>query len=133
MKKLEISLTPVFYPIPFSFKDPKDLRANLVDSLREIIKPSNFFTAKYGNADLTFILVLERKTKELKVLGPTSGNELVDYTIWLPYKRIKNSANYKVEYLKVLKEGMLPIFKKYKFEISSIEKVFSELEKKYVY
>jgi hypothetical protein len=111
------SITPVIYNIPFCFPNPKEMRAFLLEELKQIVKPSEKFIAKHGGSQLTFAAVLERKTIELKVLGPSTGDDLVFYTIWLPYKKIKYSDNYKLEYLNSLEEGMMQIFKKYDFDL----------------
>lgn len=124
-------MTPVTFSIPFSFKDPKELRLELLNGLNRVVKPSRKFIEKHGESELAFLVVLERKTEELKILGPSTGDDLVDYTFWLPYKRIKQSENYRLEYLKVLREGLMVIFNKYDFNLEEIEKVFDELDRKY--
>lgn len=75
---------------------------------------------------------MERKTKELEIKGPEADEELVEYFIWLPYKAIKDSDNYRIAYINYLKEGILKVLRKYNFDLALVEVVFSKIVKEEV-
>ncbi len=88
-----ISVSSVIFNIPFMFPDPKDLRASLNKMLFKEWDCPKKYEEKFGAANLDFIVILNQKTKELEIKGPTSDEELVYFTIWLPHKKIKFSSN----------------------------------------
>jgi len=126
---MNFNIDSVTFSIPFSFPDPKGVREILTIKIREVIEPSVKFKKKFGEANLAFIIILKRETKELQIKGPTADTELVDFAIWLPYKKIKNSSNYKISYLEYIQKGMLQIFKKYDFDLDKIEHAFTSTKR----
>ena len=127
---MDIHCNTVTYNIPFAFKDPKDIRDNVFAMLRDRVRPSKIFKEKFGDSTIKIIIVLDNKNKELKILGPTIGGNLVDFTIWLPYKKIKNSSNYRLEYFNQIKEGLLQIFEKYYFDLEELHGLFEDAQMK---
>lgn len=125
---MKFSIHSVIGKIPFSFPDPKDLRNKLSLEIRKELVPSSKFIDKYNNANLAFIIVLEKRTKELEIKGPSVDNELVDYAIWLPYNKIKKSKNYRLAYLENLESSFLEIFKKYDFDIEGVNEIFNSMK-----
>ncbi len=124
---MNFHISNVLHQIPFGFIDPSDLRHKLADGIRTVIKPSQKFISKYGATNLGITIVLERRTKELEIKGPESDEELVEYFLWLPYKKIKNADNYRIAYLNFLEEGILKILGKYKFDVKLIQSIFSRM------
>lgn len=131
---MRISCSTVTYNIPFAFKDPKDIRDEVFRLLQQTIESSTSFKERHGDSDLMIFIALDRKPDLLEVRGPSTGNNLVDYTIWLPYKRIKQCQNYELEYLEALIEGLRIIFSKYSMGTSELElireKVSQEIRRK---
>jgi hypothetical protein len=125
---MKISITGVKFSIPFMFPDPSDLRQKLHQALAVEWSPTNEFFGKFGEADLCFIIVLSEKTKELEVKGPTKGMKMIDYTLWLPYKRIKAEDNYRNAYLAFIKEGVFSVLAKYNFNLEPFVQLFDEIE-----
>ena len=76
------------------------------------------------------MIVLDRKTKDLEIKGPTIDEELVDFVLWLHYKEIKSSSNYRMSYLRYIKEGMLEVLSRYDFNLDPFKEIFSTLEQK---
>ncbi|MEM9889096.1 MAG: hypothetical protein AAF849_24680 [Bacteroidota bacterium] len=127
---MKLFISAVNYSIPFAPKDPDDLRYALAEAIGPTIRPSKKYEEKFGNANLDMIAVLERKTKELEIKGPTVDSELVDFGIWLPYKKMKNSSNYRLSYFNYFCEGILTLLRKYDFDTLETEKAIDELRKK---
>lgn len=127
---MKLFINSVKFSIPFMFPDPEDLRREIQDRISLVIQESSEFNSKHGKADLAFIIVLDKKTEDLEVKGPTVDKELVDYAIWLPYKKIKLSENYRIAYLNYLKSGILKVLAKYDFELGHVKEVFSLIEQK---
>ncbi len=88
------------------------------------------FQKKHGNASLDFIIVLNRKTVDLEIKGPTADKELVDYAIWLPNKKINSSSNSRLSYISYIEEGMKKVLSLYGFEIEPFDLIFSKLKEK---
>jgi len=125
---MKIHFTTVTYNIPFLFKDPEDIRLSILKELRSNVIESETYRLKHGDSKLKLIVVLDNKNKELRVLGPVTGDNIVDYTIWLPYKKIKNSSDYRIEYYNQLTQGLLEVFEKYDYNIEEIKSLFERLK-----
>lgn len=125
-----ISISSIKFSIPFMFPDPEDLRQALHQMLSREWDSPETFKRKYGRANLDFMIVLDRKTKDLEIKGPTIDEELVDFVLWLPYKEIKSSSNYRMSYLRYIKEGMLEVLSRYDFNLDPFKEIFSTLEQK---
>ncbi|MBV6427454.1 MAG: hypothetical protein KIPDCIKN_01972 [Haliscomenobacter sp.] len=127
---MRITIANVKFNIPFMFKDPEDIRNELRSMLDvDWVSPKKF-QDKFGSANLSFVLVLERKTENLEVKGPTADKELVDFAIWLPYKKINSSNNYRLSYISHIEEGMKKILSMYGFDLEYFNAIFLELKKK---
>lgn len=90
------------------------------ESIFKIIKQNltsdgNYYE-KYGSAKLKIIIVLDAKNKGFRVLGPTVGKKLIDYTIWVDIKKIKNAKYAEFEFSNQLVFGIKEIFKKFELE-----------------
>jgi len=126
---MNFGITSVRYSIPFAFKDPKDIRNQVSSMIKERVLVSEKFKKKYGSARLAIIVVLKKETKELSVHGPTADKDLVDYAVWLPYRKIKQSENYRIEYLKFLIKGICIVFEKYMIGTNELFQIEKELVK----
>lgn len=127
---MRITLSSVRFNAPFMFADPEDLRKDLLDMLATSWESTTEFQEKFGQADLDFIIVVDKNNNELKIKGPTKDSELVDFAIWLPYKKIKNSENYRLAYLDYVKQGVIKVLEKYKFELEVFENIFYVIAQK---
>lgn len=125
---MKVYLTSISYSVPFGIQDPRELREKISIDLNNVLEASNEFKSKYADSDLLMPIVFHPDTKKLKVLGPSKEKRLVIYNIWLPIRVIKKSDNWKLEYLKFLKEGIFQILLKYNMLSKSVIACFDEVE-----
>jgi hypothetical protein len=126
---MKIYVSAVNYSIPFAPPDPLDIRAKLAEAIRHTTQPSSDYLNKFGNADLDIIAVLDRNTKELEVKGPTFDSKLVEFGIWLPYKKMKGDQNYRLSYFNHFCEGIFIILNRYNFDTQETKIAIDNLQK----
>lgn len=122
---MNLNYNDVNYNIPFVFSNPKTEKDLFFSYLNEELKGNCNYKKKYGNADLKIILVLEQKTKSLDIKGPTLSKNLIDYSFWLPYKKIKNSTDYKKEYLLNVWTGLDTVLRKDEIIITCFDNIWN--------
>ncbi len=127
---MRITIATVTYNIPFMFADPKDIRHELQQMLAIDWERPEKFHRRHGNTNLCFIIILNRETVELEIKGPTTDKKLIDFAIWLPYKKINSSNNYRLSYISYIEEGMRKVLSKYEFNIEPFDSIFSKLKEK---
>jgi uncharacterized metal-binding protein len=110
-----------------SYKVHKLIRQTLIDDVMEPYKLTN----KDQDIFLGLVIATSNDTEELEVRGPEydKRNKFINYGLWLPYKKINDSASYLSTYLTCLFDALVILFKRYDILETAIRAVQHKIEK----
>jgi hypothetical protein len=102
----------------------------LSEEVTNRIVPSSTFLEKYGEDwDLIFRISAKQKIDNLQIRGPTKfkNDRDVEYTIFLPYDKIKNDLQILKSALEYLFNGVFSVFESLEVSIEKLQVAKDEL------
>jgi len=129
---LRIYFGQIYIEVGVNFPFSHVFQRYLSEEVTNRIVPSPFFLEKFGEGwDLIFRISAKQKIDNLEICGPSKfkKDRDVEYTIFLPYDKIKNDTQIFESALEYLFDGIFSVFESLQVSIEKLQAVKDELIK----
>ncbi|MEM9885748.1 MAG: hypothetical protein AAF849_07645 [Bacteroidota bacterium] len=123
---MNITISSIFPEAGYNFNISYKIHEIIASEINEALTDLGTFDLTFGkDFDLGIIVSTKRKVNDLYVQGPAifKREKIVDFTIWIPFREVKNSSSYTNSYIDYLIKGILELFERYDID-TTIDKDF---------
>lgn len=99
-----------------------------------VVKDLDTDFVDYKDFYLNLVIATSKKTKELEVRGPEikKRQKMIDYGLWLPFKKITRTNKYLEDFISYLFEAFKIVFTNYNVDIQKIETLKEEIKREVI-